>query len=103
MSAQPVKTRRRWGRIFLVSAVVCLVFFLFGVWYTTTAQFHNWLRNHVVAALQDATGGRVELAQFHMIPFRLRFEGRDLTIHGTEVGAMPLGHADTVVAELRLT
>jgi translocation and assembly module TamB len=82
---------------------VFLALVLAGAWYTTTDSFRSWLHHHVVAALQDATGGRVELGGFHMIPFRLRFEGRDLTIHGTEKsGVIPLGHADAVVAELKV-
>lgn len=103
MSQSPVKTRRRWGRVFLIAGGVFLALVLAGAWYTTTDSFRSWLHDHVVAALQDATGGRVELGGFHMIPFRLRLEGRDLTIHGTEKsGAIPLGHADDVVAQLKV-
>ncbi len=103
MSVPPVKTRRRWGKIFLVALAGLAGLLLLGAWYTTTNTFRAWLRNHVIVALQDATGGRVELGAFHMIPFRLRFEGRDLTIHGTEAaGTIPFGHADSVVAQVRL-
>jgi len=97
------KPRRRWGRIFLIAGGVVLALVLAGAWYTTTNRFHSWLHNQVVTALQDAMGGRVELGEFHMIPFRLRLEGRDLTIHGTEkAGSIPFGHADVVVAEVQL-
>ena len=102
MTAQ--RKRRPWRKAFVIATGVLLVFALAGACYTTTDRFHAWLRAYVITALQDATGGRVELGAFRTIPFRLRMEGRDLTLHGTEkAGEMPLGHADKVVAELRLT
>jgi hypothetical protein len=92
MKPPPIKIRRRWGRTFLAATGVCAVLLLATAWYTTTDSFREWLRNHVVVALQDATGGKVELGAFHMIPFRLQIEARDLTIHGTEAaGSIPLG------------
>ena len=103
MKPLPIKVNRRWGKRFLIAAGALTLFLLAAAWYTTTDSFHGWLRNHVVVALQDATGGKVELGAFHMIPFRLRAEARDLTIHGTEAtGSIPLGHADAVVAQVRL-
>jgi translocation and assembly module TamB len=102
MSETPAKTRRRWGRVLLIVAGVFLALILVGDWFTTTARFRTWLHDRVVAELQRATGGRVELGGFHVIPFRMRLEGRDLTIHGTEKpGAIPLAHADSLVAELK--
>jgi translocation and assembly module TamB len=100
----PKKARRRWGRIFfLVAGGVVFALAVAGGWYTTTDRFHRWLHSRVVTALQDATGGRVELGGFHMIPFRLQMEGRDLTVHGTEkAGSIPFGHADAVVVEVQL-
>jgi translocation and assembly module TamB len=102
MNQPTVKPRRR--KKLLIMGGVLLLLALTGFWYTTTNHFHAWLRDRVVTELQNATGGRVELDGFHMIPFRLRLEGRNLTIHGTEkAGEIPLLHADTVVAELRFT
>ena len=96
------RQRRRSGRFFLAAAGLSFVLLVAAAWYTTTESFRSWLHGHVVTTLQDATGGRVELGSFHMIPFRLRMEGRDLTIRGTENGAIPFGHADAVVAEVQL-
>jgi len=100
----PKRARRRWGRFFLlVAGGVLLALSVAGGWYMTTDRFHRWLHSRVVTALQDATGGRVELGGFHMIPFRLQMEGRDLTVHGTEkAGSIPFGHADAVVVEVQL-
>jgi translocation and assembly module TamB len=99
----PRKTRRRWRRLFLVAGAVMLALALAAGWYTRTDRFHTWLHDRVVTALEDATGGKVELGAFHMIPFRFRMEGRDLTIHGTEkAGSPPFGHADAVVVEVQL-
>lgn len=103
MKPLPIKVNRGWGRIFLIAAGVFATLLLATAWYTTTDAFRGWLRNHVVVALQDATGGKVELGAFHMIPFRLRIEARDLTIHGTEAaGTIPLGHAEAVIAQVKL-
>src|SRR5882724_822374 len=99
----PKKVRRRSGRFILIAGAVLVALLAAGGWYTTTDRFHSWLHSRVVTLLQDATGGRVELGGFHMIPFRLRMEARDLTIHGAEkTGSIPFGHADTVVADVQL-
>src|SRR5882672_2498055 len=99
----PKKARRRSGRFILIAGAVLVALLAAGGWYTTTDRFHSWLHSRVVTLLQDATGGRVELGGFHMIPFRLRMEARDLTIHGAEkTGSIPFGHADTVVADVQL-
>src|SRR5258706_11341111 len=99
----PKKVRRRSGRFILIAGAVLVALLAAGGWYTTTDRFHRWLHSRVVTALQDATGGRVELGGFHMIPFRLQMEGRDLTVHGTEkAGSIPFGHADAVVVEVQL-
>jgi len=103
MTEPVVKKRRRWGRRLLVALGLFLLLMLAAAWYTTTAGFRSWLHDRIVAELQKATGGRVELGSFHTIPFKMRLEGRDLTIHGTEkAGAIPLAHADRIVAQLKL-
>lgn len=103
MSEPVVKKRTPWGRLFLITMGVFVALVLGSAWYVTTDGFRGWLHDRIVAELQKATGGRVELGSFHTIPFRMRLEGRDLTIHGTEApGAVPLAHANRIVAQLKL-
>jgi translocation and assembly module TamB len=62
------------------------------------------VRRRLVSELERITGGRVELASIHTIPFRFLVDVRDLTIHGREpVGEVPYAHVDRVVAKLNLT
>src|SRR6185437_16896141 len=60
--------------------------------------------NRVVAALERATGGRVELSAFHAVPLRREVEVRDLTIHGKEsAGEQPYVHVDRLIAVINLS
>jgi translocation and assembly module TamB len=96
--------RRKWGRRLLIAALVILSGLGGLAWYATTDSFQAMVRRRVVAELERVTGGRVELASIHTIPFRLMVDVRDLTIHGREAaGEVPYAHVDRVVAKLRLT
>ena len=47
--------------------------------------------------------GRVEIGGFHTIPFRLRVEVRNITIHGREAaGEVPYIHVDRLVARIKV-
>ena len=74
-----------------------------GAWYVTTESFQSYVRARIVAAVEKATGGRVELGAYHTIPFRLQVEIRDFTIHGLEpAGEVPLAHVDRIVARIKV-
>src|SRR5260370_41721276 len=61
------------------------------------------VRRRVIASLEKVTGGRVELGEFHTIPFRLRIDARNLTIHGREASdQIPFLRVDRVQAELKI-
>jgi translocation and assembly module TamB len=95
--------RRRWWKYFLVLVVLGLLLMVAAAWYMTTESFQAFVRSHIVAALEKASGGRVELGTYHTVPFRLQAEIRDLTIHGTEgPNEIPLVHIDGVVARIRV-
>jgi translocation and assembly module TamB len=54
----------------------------------------------VIASAEKLTGGRVELGELHTIPFRLRVDARNLTIHGREASDQaPFLHVDRLQAE----
>ncbi len=72
-------------------------------WYVTTDSFQRRMRSKVVAALESATGGRVDLGELHTIPFRLRVDVRNLTIHGREAAdQQPFAHVERVQAQLKI-
>jgi len=101
--ATPPRAPRKWWKYFLVLCVLALVGVLVSAWYMTTDSFQAFVRARIVAALEKATGGRVELGTYHTIPFRLQVEIRGLTIHGLEAANdVPLAHADRVVAQIRI-
>ena len=101
--ATPPRAPRKWWKYFLVLCVLALVGVLVSAWYMTTDSFQAFVRARIVAALEKATGGRVELGTYHTIPFRLQVEIRGLTIHGLEAANdVPLAHADRVVARIRI-
>jgi translocation and assembly module TamB len=73
------------------------------VWYVHTDSFQRMVRARLVSALENITGGRVELAKLSIVPFRFRIETHDLTIHGTEpAGEVPYAHVDRLTAEIKI-
>ena len=61
------------------------------------------MRRRVVASLEKITGGRVELGELHTIPFRLRVDARNLTIHGRETSDQaPFLRVDRMQAEMKI-
>ena len=53
------------------------------VWAKSSAC-ENLIRRELIAKIEKATGGRVELATFHWLPFRLEAEAGGLVVHGRE-------------------
>ncbi|MFZ3339387.1 MAG: translocation/assembly module TamB domain-containing protein [Terriglobales bacterium] len=105
MSEQPAPpVRRRILRNLLLSFLgFCIVAFALLSWWVTTDSFQQRVRRRVIAKLERATGGRVELGQLHTIPLRLRIDARNLTIHGREApDQAPLIQVDRVQAELKI-
>ncbi|HEV7514530.1 MAG TPA: translocation/assembly module TamB domain-containing protein, partial [Candidatus Acidoferrum sp.] len=100
------RAKSRWRRFckYLLLAALAGVLVLGGLaWYATTSSFQAWVRQRLVAQLEGMTGGRVELREFHSVPFRLQIEIRDLTIHGREAtNEVPYAHVDSAVAQLKL-
>lgn len=67
------------------SLLVLLVVLLAGVsYYTTTPDFQRRVAAKVVAVLEDATGGKVELGRISFQLWHLAIEADDLVIHGLE-------------------
>jgi translocation and assembly module TamB len=83
------------------AAAVLLLFAALSI-YTQTPAFKRHLRALVVAQLETATGGRVELDSFHCKPWLLEITMRGLTIHGLEApGEVPYAHVDAISLHLK--
>lgn len=104
--AKEAGARSRWRTIriiLLITALSGAIAFSVLAWYVTTDGFHARVRHRLVAELEKITGGRVELGSIHVIPFELRVEVRDLTIHGREAsGEIPYAHADSLSAQIKI-
>ena len=93
--------KRRW--IGAVVGVVLLAAFVGTAWYLRSASFQDLVRRKLVAALEDATGGRVDMASFRWNLSQLAFQADDLTIHGLEPpGQLPYAHVDRALVRLRI-
>jgi translocation and assembly module TamB len=94
---------RKWWKYLLILFLLAIIFVASAAWYMTTDSFQAYVRGRIIAAVEKATGGRVELGTYHTIPFRLQAEIRDLTVHGLEgPGEVPLAHVDRVVARIKV-
>ncbi len=98
----PVRRRILW-KLFLAFCVFSLIAFSLLAWYVTTDSFQQTVRRRVIASAEKLTGGRVELGELHTIPFRLRVDARNLTIHGREASDQaPFLHVDRLQAEMKV-
>jgi len=98
----PVRRRILW-HLFLGFCVFSLIGFSLIAWYVTTDSFQQVMRRRVVASLEKITGGRVELGELHIIPFRLRVDARNLIIHGRETpDQAPFLRVDRLQAEMKI-
>ena len=97
------KPRRRFWKYLLVVFLLAVLAVVCLVWYATTDSFQATVRRRLVAELETMTGGKVEVGGFHTIPFRLRADIRNLTIHGREQpGEIPYAHVDRVIADVKV-
>ena len=99
----PAPARRKWWKLLLLFALFSVVALSLLGWYVSTDSFQQKVRRRIVTSLEEATGGRVEMGEFHTIPLRLRVDIRNLTIHGREASdQVPYFHVDRLEAELKI-
>ncbi|HXB61506.1 MAG TPA: translocation/assembly module TamB domain-containing protein [Acidobacteriaceae bacterium] len=83
-----VTPRAFWLRRTLAGTALMLALLLavlgLASWYISTAEFQNKVRARIIAVLEDATGGRVELQDLHFSLWHLDAVGDHLVIHGLE-------------------
>lgn len=79
---------RRRRRFYFYSAVLLLSAGALLL-YLNSAGFTESLRRRTISEIEFATGARVEIAEFHWSVLRLRFEARNLVLHGSEAVTEP--------------
>ena len=99
----PPQRRRILWKLFLLFCAFSVVALSLLAWYVTTDSFQRRVRQRVIASAEKLTGGRVELGELHTIPFRLRVDARNLTIHGREgPDQAPFLRVDRLQAEMKI-
>jgi translocation and assembly module TamB len=72
-------------------------------WFLRSPAFEGIVRDRVIAELEKATGGTVELQSLHWNVSKLEIEGKGLTIHGLEPATeAPLVHVDRLYIRLHI-
>jgi translocation and assembly module TamB len=100
---EPAARPPRWWKFLLLVIAAGMVALLAALWYSTTDSFQAYVRQRVVAEVERITGGRAEIGSFHVVPFHMQVEVRNITVHGTEAATdVPLAHADSLVARLKV-
>jgi translocation and assembly module TamB len=90
-----------WSMVGLLVLLVVLVAVF--AWYSTTADFDRRVQSEVVKVLEDATGGRVELAKIDFNLWHLAIEADGLVIHGLEgPGEAPYLAADKIQVRVKI-
>ncbi|MBZ5688240.1 MAG: translocation/assembly module TamB domain-containing protein [Acidobacteriia bacterium] len=100
---QPAARAPGWWRYLLITTAILVIALLAGLWYTTTDSFQNYVHQRMVKEIERITGGRAEIGSFHVVPFHLQAELRNITVHGKESPTeAPLLHADSVVGQVKV-
>jgi len=100
---QPAARPWRWWKYLLIATGMLVVTVLAGLWYTTTDSFQNYVHRRMIREIERITGGRAEIGTFHVVPFHLQVEIRNITVHGKELPTdVPLLHADSVIGQVKV-
>ena len=98
--------QRAWKRRKVRQAVygsLVLIAVLCGAWYLTSDHFREFIRHRIIAQLEDATGGQVEVGRVEWNLSHLRVAIEGLTIHGLEPrDEAPLLQVRRVDADVRI-
>ncbi|MGA3017510.1 MAG: translocation/assembly module TamB domain-containing protein [Bryobacteraceae bacterium] len=95
--------RRIFGRLALCAAALLLVGAVLVFFTLRSPWFFRLVRARIVSTVEDATGGRVEIAAFSFDWTHLRAQVDGFTLHGTEPAAdPPLFHAGSVALGIKI-
>lgn len=98
-------TRGRKIVAILLASIAGLIVLLFAaaILVVQTHGFQNWVREKIVAAAEESTGGRVEISSFQFDLWHLRATLNDFVLHGTEpANVPPLLETKLLQVDLRL-
>ncbi len=99
----PSRKRHLFLKVLLIIVVLFAVLVAGISWYASTPGFANKVRTELIAQLETATGGRVELGAFRWQLLHLQFEADNLTIHGLEgPGEVPYAHLDRLLVRVKI-
>ncbi len=102
MTESPARPRR-WWKYLLIATGVAFVAIAGALWYATTDSFQSYVRSRMVSEVERITGGRAQIGSFHVVPFHLQVEVRDITVHGKEAPTdPPLVHAVSLLAQVKV-
>src|SRR5579871_21316 len=89
------------GAVSLAGLVIVLL--LAALIVVQTAWFHNFVREKIISAVEDGTGGKADIGSFTFDWTHLRAQVRDFVIHGLEAPpSPPLFRANLVQIDLKL-
>ncbi|HZS27239.1 MAG TPA: hypothetical protein VFB76_08400, partial [Candidatus Angelobacter sp.] len=95
--------KRRFRRMLAIAALVLLGLLGGLAIYLNSDSFRETVRARMIADLERATGGRVEIGSFSWKLSELQFEIHNLTIHGREAAnEVPYAHADRIFVDLKV-
>src|SRR5690242_6199064 len=98
--------RRRRKRLLIAAGAFLGLFLLLVAAALVTVQtswFHDYVRDKMVAAIENATGGKSEIGGYSLDWKTLRAQVNGFVLHGSEAsGALPLFQARCVTATLKL-
>ncbi len=85
-------------------AGLLILLFVAGIIIVQTDWFRNFVRDKIVSAVEDGTGGKAEIGSFTFDWTHLRAQIRNFVLHGTETApAAPLFRASLLQVDLKLT
>jgi translocation and assembly module TamB len=101
--SKPATRPRCWWKYALIVTGVCIITIVAALWYLTTESFQAYVRRRVVAEIERITGGHAQAGSFHIVPFHMQLEVRDITVRGSESASdVPLFHADHLYAHVKI-
>ena len=103
----PTRLRRFLTRhvpVAIGSVLALLLLIVIGIYFLMSSpRFEGVVRNRLVTELEQATGGKVEIAAFHWQLLRLEAEADGLVLHGRETqNEEPLGRIDQLRVRVSL-
>jgi translocation and assembly module TamB len=99
---QPYRLRRRLLIGGVSVGLLAAIAFALALW-ISSSEFEELARKQLIAKLETATGGRVDLASFHWRPLELEADAGGLVIHGREAtGEAPYAHIERLEVRVSL-